>query len=174
MLNRLGHSISYDEVERVDTALAQSQMDEAARNEVTIPTNIRPGTFVHAASDNNDVIEGTLDGRNTTHSTALVFYQRKEDTVEALFDRGSMRMTTVRARSLKTLPKTMDIDDFNRVGQRPSPTSMLGKVDRTWFRHIRPSTKEDVETNAKRNLDCAWMLTRLLPRKLFKVDLDVA
>ena len=52
-----------------------------ARSEETggvIPSNIYPGALVQMAADNNDVNEETTDGKNTTHTTTLVVYQRKQ------------------------------------------------------------------------------------------------
>lgn len=39
--------------------------------------NIFPGSFIQFAADNNDINEETLDGKNTTHATTLVVYQKK-------------------------------------------------------------------------------------------------
>lgn len=41
------------------------------------PTNIIPGNFIPFGADNNDINEETLDGKDTTHATTLVAYQRK-------------------------------------------------------------------------------------------------
>ena len=43
-----------------------------------VPENIRPGMFTQVAADNADFREEeTLDGKNTTHSTTIVLFQRK-------------------------------------------------------------------------------------------------
>ena len=44
---------------------------------VVIPSNITDGPFVQFAADNNDFNEETLDGKQTTHATTLVVYQRR-------------------------------------------------------------------------------------------------
>ena len=44
---------------------------------VVIPSNITDGPFVQFAGDNNDFNEETLDGKQTTHATTLVVYQRR-------------------------------------------------------------------------------------------------
>ena len=44
MLNRHGHGISYDEVQREDTSWANRQLNE---NYIVIPSNIKPGIFTH-------------------------------------------------------------------------------------------------------------------------------
>ncbi|CAH3013925.1 unnamed protein product [Porites evermanni] len=44
---------------------------------VVIPLNIIPDPFVQLVADNNDFNEETLDGKQTTHATMLVVYQRQ-------------------------------------------------------------------------------------------------
>ena len=48
MLNRHGHGISYDEVQREDTSWVNRQLDE---NYIVIPSNIKPERFTHASTD---------------------------------------------------------------------------------------------------------------------------
>ena len=72
ILNRTGHCSCYSEIESVETGLAKSESDGTI-----IPSNITSGTFIQFASDNNDINEETLDGKNTTHATTLVVYQQK-------------------------------------------------------------------------------------------------
>ena len=78
MLNRLGHCLSYDETERIDTSLALEVTAKSEDTGVCIPSNIVPGGFVQVAADNNDINEETLDGKQTTHATTVVLYQRKQ------------------------------------------------------------------------------------------------
>ena len=43
-----------------------------------IPTSIKPvDTFVEISADNNDLNEETIDGKNATHATTMVIYQKK-------------------------------------------------------------------------------------------------
>jgi hypothetical protein len=77
ILNRAGHSVSYDEIQRVDTSMAEQIMDQYQDGNVVIPSNIYPERFVHAAADNIDINEETLDGLHTTHATSTVLYQQK-------------------------------------------------------------------------------------------------
>ena len=76
MLNRAGHCISYDDLERIDTAIAKDIVQRSEEFGVVLPSNIKPGNFVHVAADNLDINEETIDGRNTTHATSIVMYQR--------------------------------------------------------------------------------------------------
>lgn len=72
----MGHSSSYDDVEVADKSLALEVIAQSENKGVVIPTNRVPGLCVQAAADNNDINEQTLDGRQTTHSTTLVVYQK--------------------------------------------------------------------------------------------------
>ena len=58
------------------TSLAKETMVKLDLLGVVVPPNITPGMFVQVAADNNDLNEETLDGRNTTHVTTLVMYQK--------------------------------------------------------------------------------------------------
>ena len=78
MLNRLGHCCSYDDTEVVDTSLALEIIAKSKHLGVVIPSNITPGVFIQVAGDNNDLNEETLDGKQTTHATTLVLYQRQQ------------------------------------------------------------------------------------------------
>ena len=80
LLNKMGHCPSYDDVEVVNTSLA---MEISARSEehgihVVVPSNISPGIFLQFAGDNNDLNEETLHGKQTTHATTLLAYQKEQ------------------------------------------------------------------------------------------------
>ena len=75
ILNRMGHSSSYEEVEAIDTSLAREVIAKSNLLGVVIPSNISPGAFIQAAANNNDINEETLDGKQTTRATTLVLYQ---------------------------------------------------------------------------------------------------
>ena len=77
LLNRMGHCSSYDDVEIVNTAWAREMVARSQQTGVVILSNITAGPFVQFAVDNNDFIEETLDGKQTTHATTLVVYQRQ-------------------------------------------------------------------------------------------------
>ena len=46
LLNRMGHSSSYEENEEVETSLANESLARAVIAGVVIPTNISPGVFI--------------------------------------------------------------------------------------------------------------------------------
>jgi hypothetical protein len=76
MLNRMGHCISYNETESLDTSLANEVLSKSAEFGAVIPSGIRLGPFIQAAADNFDLKKDTLDGKNSTHATTLVLFQK--------------------------------------------------------------------------------------------------
>jgi len=78
LLNHMGHSLSYDEVQAVDTSLAMQVTALVEQMGTIIPSNISAGPFIQIAADNNDINEETMDGKNPAHATMIVVYQRKQ------------------------------------------------------------------------------------------------
>ena len=76
ILSRLQHCISYHDLLRIGTSIANTIIQNATKDGVIIPSNIISDTFVQAAADNNDLTESTLDGKNTTDGTTMVLYQK--------------------------------------------------------------------------------------------------
>ena len=77
LLNRMGYSSSYDEIEQVETSLANESLAKADVSAVIIPTN-NPGAFIQMAADNKDINEETTNGKNMTRATTFAIYQRKQ------------------------------------------------------------------------------------------------
>ena len=69
-LNNLGHSISYDNILRIDTLWAMGIMNEG-EGYSTIPSNIQPNIFTQAAFDNGDCGQENA----SLHVTNAVLYQ---------------------------------------------------------------------------------------------------
>ena len=57
ILNHHGHCISYEELERTDTAIANEVIGKQGAGAVVLPNNIVPRKFVHFAVDNSDLNE---------------------------------------------------------------------------------------------------------------------
>jgi hypothetical protein len=133
LLNRMGHCSSYEDVEVIDTGLANEVLAMSEGNRCVIPSNISPGVFMHAAADNNDINEETLDGKNTTHATTHVVYQRSQpgnvpQRREAHADHSK------RKRSLDTLRPASEIQDIGVFGKRPPVSDTItGQVKEEWF-----------------------------------------
>ena len=163
MLNRMGHCSSYDEVEAVDTSLAMEVLAKSETTGVVIPSNIVPGGFIQAAADNNDINEETLDGKQTTHATTIVLFQRGQ--FGPLPRPVKLASHSVRKRALSGTSVLQPVSECSAYGKRPSVSSFINKVDKGWFEcHGRP----DSEAQQK---DMAWCILRQRSTTLFQVDL---
>ena len=86
LFNRAGHCLSYEQVLQVDTSLAEStlkSMDQATG--AIIPPNLVANKFIHFTADNIDVLDETLDGKNTFHATQMATWQRGQTADAELF-----------------------------------------------------------------------------------------
>ncbi len=124
----MGHCCSYEQTEIVETALANETI---ARSEVNggviIPSNISPGAFVHMAADNNDFNEETIDGKNTTHATTFIAFQRKQHApatrpIEIYIDHSQ------RKRSLDSSRPIVRVEGINVGGRRPTVTNYVNML----------------------------------------------
>ena len=68
MLQSQGRTVSYDDVCRMESAIAtQVSLEMCDSGDAYLPSNIRPGVFSHAAMDNININEDTRSGQGTTH-----------------------------------------------------------------------------------------------------------
>lgn len=66
-LNKLGHGVSYSQLEENDTALCLQKLATASNQRVVLPASIKPHVFTNLAWDNIDRLEETLTGKGTSH-----------------------------------------------------------------------------------------------------------
>lgn len=161
ILNRMGHCVSYDDVEVIDTSLAIEVIAQSESQGVIIPTNIVPGGFVQMAGDNNDFLEHTLDGKHTTHSTTLVMYQRRQFGPRP--QKTVCAVQTARKRSLKMTDNTQQILECGVFGKRPSVKFLIDGIKQDGY--VPDKTSID-----QMDMDLAWAIVRMCPTKLFTID----
>ena len=78
LLHSLGHSISYEDVSSLYSAIASNLRADIVENgENYLPTNISPGLLSHAAMDNIDINEETRSGKGTTYVLGSVTDQEQ-------------------------------------------------------------------------------------------------
>jgi hypothetical protein len=158
LLNRMGYCSSYDELKSVDTSLASEVLAKCEEYGTVLPSNISLGSFVQIAADNSDFNEETLDGKNTTHATTMVVYQRKPF--------GPAPKPTVvgdhreRRRTLHDLGNVYEIQDFSAFGRRPVISSFIGQIDMQWY---DGATSNFVKAS---KMDALWALLRMNPPRL--------
>lgn len=73
ILNRLGNSLSYDEVKALETEIAYSV--EENNQDTPCDMDLNPNLGTGLAWDNYDVNMDTTDGKNTLHATVGICYQ---------------------------------------------------------------------------------------------------
>ena len=70
LFHNAGNSISYSQVQGVDTALTKRTLDKfIANGNFPVPPNLLEGNFFKFAADIIDIIQETLDGKGTFHAT---------------------------------------------------------------------------------------------------------
>lgn len=154
----LGHCSSYDEMQAIDTSAALEVHAKANEFGTVIPSNISPGPFIQIATDNDDLNEETLDGKNTTHATTMVVYQRK-DYGPNLSPVPLVDHTTKR-RSLQSTSSIYDIQECYAHGRSPTVSGYVNEVENKWFENGK-----ECFIDASRS-DKVWRLMRLHPSSL--------
>lgn len=156
LFHAANHTIGIDTVRRFDSAIAQNIIDKFMRNGyVYIPDNIVSDRMIHCSCDNIDVLEATLDGKNTFHCTQMMVWQRgpapKHNDLPV--NKVSMRDRTIKADALQAFQKL----DQARLphGQRSSPSIHAeNEIDvDDWFRNE--------ERKSARAKDMAWVVSRI-------------
>ena len=82
LLHGAGHCTSYETIERIDTTIAEKQLENFRSHEVVIPEQLNSNQFVLFAADNIDILEHTVDGRGTFHATQMAAFQRGPQRIE--------------------------------------------------------------------------------------------
>ncbi len=77
LFHKAGHCISYKQVLQIDTSLAENSLQSLDRETgAIIPPNMVRGKFIQYTADNIDILDETLDGKNTFHATQMATWQR--------------------------------------------------------------------------------------------------
>ncbi|MES9881199.1 MAG: hypothetical protein ABW185_10000 [Sedimenticola sp.] len=158
LVNKNGHGISYNEVERIDSSWAVNQMTPDG---YVVPTNMVSGIPVRAAGDNFNRATETLDGQHFD-VVNMVLYQPDTQTIGGTFGpRPKPIPTEKRSHSYETLL----ILECPRVGgKQPGPQHLIRKANLDWFFSCSDAHE------AARAIDRAYIQARLMPMKLFEAD----
>ena len=158
LFHAAGHTIGIDTVRCIDTTIANAVLDEyEANGYVYIPGNIvpyEPGHLILSSCDNIDVLEETIDGKNTLHCTQMVIWQRGPEGPGLRCSNNIGRDTSLSRDRLAMLHKL----DYARIssGTRPSPILSEKQTisPETWFN----------ASDERRDAEClnhAWLLSRM-------------
>ena len=115
MLNRFGHGISLSQIQEIDTALAKEAL--ATADNVPLPGHFEKNVSVLFAADNNDFLEETRTGANTSHVTNSIVIQRTVLSVP-LCPSAQRKLRTKHCRSIENAfePQLVQHNSSCRVG----------------------------------------------------------
>ena len=137
LFHSANHTVGINTIRRKDNSITNNILERYIENGcVYIPNNIEQGVFAHFSCDNIDVLESTLDGRNTFHSTQMVVWQRKssDESTGSLENRTAYSLD--RNTSAETLKSLHELDKaVLPQGKRSEPVPVPENVDAAgWFR----------------------------------------
>ena len=123
-LNRLGHCISYDEVNRIETYLAEIEFKKKKKNENEnfIPSNINPSSFVTFVADNGDRNPESLYGKSF-HCTNMIMIQPQEPNHILINEEHTTMLDVTYQRKRSSKPISMDICKYHPV-KRTTPVEI--------------------------------------------------
>ena len=164
----MGHSCSYTELLRLETAAAKGEMEYAKEHGVVIPPIIQPAErgLLQAAADNDDFMEETIDGKNTTHGTTMVLLQHL----------GAFAPTLTRPVS-KTRQTSLEKDELRNLlsiqkAMLPKGSSFPGfRESRAIRMLLNTDYAQTPGVASSYTLDMEWILNRLAPSKFFDLDI---
>ena len=158
LFHSAGHSVGIETIRRIDTSIATDLLDKCDDlGGIFIPDTIAPyseGKIILSSCDNIDVLEETLDGKNTFHSTQMMLWQRgppcKNDNETKVIGRqNALKQDTID--KLHKLDKAVPL-----VAGRPKPFfdgQTQIDVD-SWF-------EESSEHDKAHSLNLLWLLCRM-------------
>ena len=147
LINRFGHGISYTELEELQTAMAESCLNQNNADDVYLPSNINPSQRVSLCFDNNDINEETLTGSGTTHCTNGIALQRQTDLNYSTSD------AVVSSQKHRSKARTMAVSPSSIAEYCCKERCGPGKMEL----NLSEFTCEHMVTAEK--LDFAWFLT---------------
>ena len=75
-----GHCLSYKSLLKMDATLAEYTLRYVEENTgAVIPQNLVSGRFIHFSTDNIDIRDESLDGKNIFNATQMAAYQRSDN-----------------------------------------------------------------------------------------------
>ena len=80
IMNKLGLSMSHEEMERTDYGLTHKIIKQAGNGRVPVSTSICSSNIIHGAMGNFDHEEDTISGIKGSHDTVMVIFQNNVKT----------------------------------------------------------------------------------------------
>jgi hypothetical protein len=128
LFHMAGHCLSYEQVLKVDTSLAESTLKaiDPATGAV-IPPNIVANKFIHYTTDNIDILDETLDGKNTFHATQMAVWQRGQKAD------AELQMLEPSTRHTLIVPDVLENLYPTNINPATSEPAFTAPVDKAWF-----------------------------------------
>jgi len=151
LFHNAGHTVSYDNVKQVDTALAEKTLAtmDPETGAVT-PPNFTPGRFVHFTCDNIDINDASFDGKNSFHATQLAGWQRGPESDMGMQD---LRPST---RTALQVPEIMEAILPVAILEGKTEPKSTNETKREWF----SETLETPSLNLSFEKDMAFFISR--------------
>ena len=143
-LNRLGHGISYTQVEEIDTALCLQKL-QRCQSSVALPSNIYQGVFTTVAWDNIDRLEETISGEGTSHRVNGIVVQPR--IIGPISQCETKRAEKSKTRSISTAPASLPM--YN-AGRRVGPSATVSQ-----------DVDADKQLKNARIKNFIWLLTQM-------------
>ena len=159
LLHAAGNTIGIDTIHRIDTSIASSILNKYEDNGyIYIPNEIysyEKGGLIICSADNIDVLEETLDGKNTFHATQMVIWQRKPAMFTKEEDVNSGKIGRPKALKAELCKKLHELDKDVTSRSRPEPNLEFNVAPEKWFDETL--MKHSAKAKFK---DLAWVLLR--------------
>ena len=144
ILNRLGHGVSYSQLQEIDTALCLQKLS-LSDCQPALPRDIHPRVFTTLAWDNIDRLEETLSGEGPSHRVNGIAVQAKSQIPQPVKPMPCLPKTKKRSMSCEPLL----LPTYN-AGIQAGPSQM---------REIEGDTRDEVKLAKQKNL--VWLLARI-------------
>ena len=145
-----------DTIRRIDTTIASDILDRHEKNDnVYIPHEIAPyspGIIILASCDNIDVLEETIDGKNTFQCTQMMLWQRGPKNERS--DEEYTKIGRARTMNPEKLASIHKLDHAFIPKERPNPVfhNDVQITPENWFNNGKQK-----ESKLK---DTTWLLAR--------------
>ncbi|KAJ8942609.1 hypothetical protein NQ314_010030 [Rhamnusium bicolor] len=153
ILPQLGLTCPYNDIRQLSTALAKGDIDD--KNDVYVPQNLEQvneekKNYIHASMDNFDLNEETIDGKCTTHSMAMVVFQKQQSlqSLGSIIKGGKYALSNEEADLV-----FQHILKYNKPKIRPQPSKFLS-----------PTIKRE-EYKYTKKLNLVWRILRFFKKE---------
>lgn len=126
LFNKAAHILSYDQILQVDTSLAEIVLKSLDQETGSVmPPNLLPGRFVHFSADNTDILDETIDGKNTFHTTQIAAWQREAE--------SNLTLANLKPSTNHSINVPESMEKIYPVAVRRNSPVFPGAVRKEWF-----------------------------------------